>query len=285
MKIAVLGTSCIDRVIVPRLSNTFDFVKTTQVKEIEGFGGSMHNIAYHLGVLGVRTDFYTKIGSDPRSQMLVMDLENNGVRVRASVVQGKCPSFTCLEDENGKIYLSTVDERYFFSENDQLRSELFNDVAFGITDNNHPVFFKHLMEISSGTKWVMNARKIPFEWMNCLDGYILNREEASRYSFESLDAFASHCLKSGLNWLIITLDKDGLVYYDKDKKRHFPALTNGKGISLGCGDALSAGIMYGRSLGLSIIDSIPFGLKAASIIYSKSTAISKEIVQIKNLMV
>lgn len=281
-KVAVLGTSCLDRVIVPRLGTAFDFSKTTQVIETAGFGGSMHNIAYHLGLLGVPVDFYTKVGNDDLSNQLVEDLKRNGVSVHATEVTGACPVFTCLEDQDhGKIYLSTVDERYFFNAQDQLDAAFFEDVAYGITDNNDSAFFHQLINVSCHTKWTMNARKIPFEWMSMLDGYILNRDEAARYGFSSLDDFAKACLAAGLHYLVVTLDKDGLVYYDHQTSQQMKPLTSGKGLSLGCGDAFSAGLMYGRSRGLSVIDALSYGLKASALIYKKTTAVSQDIVQIK----
>ena len=120
-----------------------------------------------------------------------------------------------------------------------------------------------------------------FTLFSYLDGYILNRDEALRYGFESLEAFGAYCLNHGLNWLVVTLDKDGLIYFDHDSTQIFPSLTNGEGIALGCGDAFSAGFIYGRSLGVSMQEAIQYGLKAAALIYKKPTAVSKEIVLIQ----
>lgn len=282
MKVAVLGTSCLDRVIVPRLSSNFDFTKTTQVTETENFGGSMHNIAYHLGLLGVNVDFYTKVGNDHLAKELVSQLEESGVCVHAKIVEDKCATFTCLEDEShGKIYLSTVDERYFYHAKDKLDKMCFKDVDWGTTDNNNEVFFKHLMHISPQTKWIMNARPIEFTWMKYLWGYILNRDEAKRYGYDSLDDFAKQCLDHGLRFLIVTLDKDGLVYYDNQTKQHFSPLTSGKGLSLGCGDAFSAGFLYGMTIGCTPLKAVSYGLQASAIIYKKPTATSPDIQKIK----
>lgn len=277
MKIAVLGTSCLDRVIIPRLANRFDFSVTTQVTENVAFGGSMHNIAYHLGLLETNVCFYTKVGNDYLSQQLIKDLTSVNVQVNYQVVDGPCPIFTCLQDSSQKIYLSSVNENYFYSNYDRLRKEDFEDVTFGITDNNDAIFFQHLMAISPKTKWIMNARKIPFEWLSYLDGYVLNRDEALRYGYESVESFAKDCLSFGLNWLIVTLDKDGLMYFDSQQHLHFPSLVSGDGIALGCGDAFSAGLLYGRSLGLEVKDAIVYGLKASAHIFKQPTAISKSI--------
>lgn len=280
-KLAVLGTSCLDRVIIPRLESNFNFSKTTQVSETDSFGGSMHNIAYHLGILGADITFYTKVGDDNLSMQLVEDLIQANVNVNGTLVDGGCPIFTCLQDDHQKIYLSSVSEKYFYNESDTLDEYAFKDIAYGITDNNHQTFFKHLMHISPNTKWVMNARKIPLEWLKYLDGYILNRDEVLNYDFEDIDTFAHHCLNSGLNWLIVTLDKDGLLYFDKHTKQHYPSLTSGQGVSLGCGDAFSAGLMYARSLELPMQEAIMYGLRASAVIYKKTTAISKDIISIK----
>lgn len=285
MKVAVLGTACLDRVVVPRISANFDFKHTTQVTETDNFGGSMHNVAYHLGVLGVNVDFHTKVGNDHLARLLVKHLEENGVSVHAKIVDGKCATFTCLEDEeHGKIYLSTVDERYFYNATDTLSETDFQAVDWGITDNNNEVFFKQLMHISPKTKWIMNARPIDFSWMKYLQGYILNRDEAKRYGYESLDDFAKQCLSNGLQFLIVTLDKDGLIYYDTKTRQHFSPLTGGKGLSLGCGDAFSAGFLYAITEGCSPLDAVTYGLKASAIIYKKNTAISEDIKQIKNVV-
>lgn len=283
-KVAVLGTSCLDRVIMPRLTPNFQFEKTTQVTETDSFGGSMHNIAYHLALLGANVTFYTKIGDDALSSQLVEEMKEANVNVVAKVVQGPCPVFTCLQDASQKIYLSSVSEDYFYHGQDQLEPKAFEDIAYGITDNNQDDFFLHLMAISPKTKWVMNARKIPLEWFKYLDGYILNREEMTNYDFGKLgdvEAFASHCLGLGLNWLIVTLDKDGLAYFDETGGLYFQSLAIGSGVSLGCGDAFSAGLMYARSMDLSMQEAIQYGLKASALIYKKSTAISKDIVLIK----
>ncbi len=281
MKIAVLGTSCIDRVILAR-NGLVNFQTTTQVTETDSFGGSMHNVAYHLGVLGLDCHFISKFGNDDLSKAIINDLKTNGVTCHSVLVDAPCPIFSCIQDIQKKMYLSSVDSRYFFDEKDQIDSIILNDIDYGITDNNNPIFLKSLLDANKKIKWILNARQIDYSLMKNLEGYILNREEAKRYEPElNQDEFAKKCLDAGLKWIVITMDKDGLCFYNQDTKQHFSSLTGGQGVTLGCGDAFSTGMLYGLSKKLNPLDSVIYGLKASAIIYKLPSATSKKIVKIK----
>ena len=73
----------------------------------------------------------------------------------------------------------------------------------------------------------------------------------------------------------------GLTYYDHQVSRHFDSLTGGPGVTLGCGDAFSSGLLYALSLGKTPLAAVPYGLKASAIIYKLPTATSLSITQIK----
>lgn len=280
--VAVLGTACVDRVIVAREGGNLNFQTTTQVVETDSFGGSMHNIAFHLGVLGLDCHFISKFGNDASSQALIADMEAHGVTVHPTILSAPCPVFTCIQDEHKKMYVSSVDRRYFYHDLDEIPYVNLSECQWGITDNNDPIFLKRLLNQSPSTRWIMNARQFDWKLMPLFEGYILNREEAYRYRPDlTQDEFAREAIASGLKWIIITMDKDGLTYYDAETTTHFESLTGGPGITLGCGDAFSSGLLYGVSNGLKPLEAVQYGLKASAIIYKLPTATSLSISMIK----
>ncbi len=79
--VAVIGTSMIDLVVIGR--QVFEMEHCNKAQIVRSFGGSMHNVAYNCGCLGLETHFVSKFGRDDAGLAIVNELQKKRVSFTA----------------------------------------------------------------------------------------------------------------------------------------------------------------------------------------------------------
>lgn len=221
-ELAIIGTSMIDQVFTANQSLQFNQCnKGTMTISV---GGSMCNIARNCAYLDFPVHFYTILGNDEFAKLIRNTLTIPQITLHETTIDMPSPLFAFLSDRKQHMKLSTISPAFLY------QSPFAVDQPYVLTDN------EKLLPLSNQ---VIFSGSIP----NCLTplhGLIINREEAL-----SLDADLEKAimdLKKRFDWVIITCDKDGVLYYSDQIKKQ-PACTDKAGYSLGCGDTFAAAFM------------------------------------------
>lgn len=236
------------------------------------FGGSMHNVSYNLGCLGCNPIFITKIGNDEKATELQDELSLLGVELHTILVDKPTPVFQSIHASNVQYFLSSITPDFLFNEQDSIDYSLFKD-SFAITDQMNEKFLYDLFINTSSTRWIISGFIPSVELLRYIEGIVVNIDE---FEEEKMD------FTTGLQWVIVTEDKNGATLYTRDGK--VPIKTNEieTNNDIGAGDAFLAGLLYGLVRNLTLIDSIQLAHRAAQIILQTPTAISKELQKLKS---
>ncbi len=236
------------------------------------FGGSMHNVSYNLGCLGCNPIFITKIGNDEKATELQDELSLLGVELHTILVDKPTPVFQSIHASNVQYFLSSITPEFLFNEQDSIDYSLFKD-SFAITDQMNEKFLYDLFINTSSTRWIISGFIPSVELLRYIEGIVVNIDE---FEEEKMD------FTTGLQWVIVTEDKNGATLYTRDGK--VPIKTNEieTNNDIGAGDAFLAGLLYGLVRNLTLIDSIQLAHRAAQIILQTPTAISKELQKLKS---
>lgn len=236
------------------------------------FGGSMHNVSYNLGCLGCNPIFITKIGNDTKAVELQDELSLLGVELHTILVDKPTPIFQSIHADNMQYFLSSITPDFLFNEQDSIDYSLFKD-SFAITDQMNEKFLYDLFHNTSSTRWIISGFIPSVELLRYIEGIVVNVDE---FEEEKMD------FSTGLQWVIVTEDKNGATLYTRDGK--VPIKTNiiETNNDIGAGDAFLAGLLYGLVRNLTLIDSIQLAHRAAQIILQTPTAISKELQKLKS---
>lgn len=236
------------------------------------FGGSMHNVSYNLGCLGCNPIFITKIGNDSKATELQDELSLLGVELHTILVDKPTPVFQSIHADNVQYFLSSITPDFLFNEQDSIDYSLFND-SFAITDQMNEKFLYDLFHNTSSTRWIISGFIPSVELLRYIEGIVVNADE---FEEEKMD------FSTGLQWVIVTEDKNGATLYTRDGK--VPIKTNviETNNDIGAGDAFLAGLLYGLVRNLTLIDSIQLAHRAAQIILQTPSAISKELQKLKS---
>ncbi len=236
------------------------------------FGGSMHNVSYNLGCLGCNPIFITKIGNDSKATELQDELSLLGVELHTILVDKPTPVFQSIHADNVQYFLSSITPDFLFNEQDSIDYSLFKD-SFAITDQMNEKFLYDLFHNTSSTRWIISGFIPSVELLRYIEGIVVNADE---FEEEKMD------FSTGLQWVIVTEDKNGATLYTRDGK--VPIKTNviETNNDIGAGDAFLAGLLYGLVRNLTLIDSIQLAHRAAQIILQTPSAISKELQKLKS---
>lgn len=236
------------------------------------FGGSMHNVSYNLGCLGCNPIFITKIGNDSKATELQDELSLLGVELHTILVDKPTPVFQSIHADNVQYFLSSITPDFLFNEQDSIDYSLFKD-SFAITDQMNEKFLYDLFHNTSSTRWIISGFIPSVELLRYIEGIVVNVDE---FEEEKMD------FSTGLQWVIVTEDKNGATLYTRDGK--VPIKTNiiETNNDIGAGDAFLAGLLYGLVRNLTLIDSIQLAHRAAQIILQTPSAISKELQKLKS---
>ena len=278
--VAVIGTSMIDLVVIGR--QVFEMEHCNKAQIVRSFGGSMHNVAYNCGCLGLETHFVSKFGRDDAALAIVTELQKKTCFVYGPVVNQSTPVFISASDPEKGLYFSSIQPEFLFhGEGEDLPYCVLSECTWGITDQTDPVFLTTLLAKTRQTHWIFSGQIPPETTLDKWEGIVLNRDEMTAYAGSVPMAQAAKALlKKGVSWIIITLDKDGALLITLDGIRPYPAEKDGD-YPLGCGDAFLSGLLLGLTQEKPIEHCLHPALAAAAIVLQEPAALSEKLCQLK----
>lgn len=87
---------------------------------------------------------------------------------------------------------------------------------------------------------------------------------------------AKRLANTGIRWVVITLGSKGLVVQEHGKMWYAPAPSIIPKSTVGAGDAVLAGLAFGLARGLSLVESVRWGLAIAAAVMDKWTVLEFE---------
>lgn len=259
-ELAIIGTSMIDQVFTA--NKPLQFNQCNKGSMSISVGGSMCNIARNCALLDFNVHFYTILGNDGFAQLIRNTLAVPQITLHETAIDAPSPLFAFLSDRNQHMKLSTISYKYLY------QSPFTVDQPYVLTDN------ERLLPLENK---VIFSGSIP-NTTSYLHGLIINREEALSVNSDLEQAIIE--LKKRFEWVIITCDKDGVLYaLDQIKKQ--PACTNKAGYSLGCGDTFAAAFMTVYLNDFNFDECIYYAQRAAAEKYLHPDVVCPSISKIK----
>lgn len=256
-------------------------------------GGVGRNIAHNISRLGTKTKLLTALGDDAFADVLKKHCASVGLDISEAQTVPNASTSMCLylEDPDGSLQLAVCDAsiaeeispRYL-----EKKRELFEKATIVMMDGNLPeVTLKWITEnvtcpIFADPVSVTKGQKLK-ALLPYIDTIKPNLREAEMLSDmpitdeASLFAAAKKLLDAGVKHVYISLGPDGLLAADADSIKLYPNLPARFVNSNGCGDAMTAGLIKARILGLSPEETARFALAAAAFTLESEESVSMQL--------
>ncbi len=242
-------------------------------------GGKGANQAVAMGKLGADVTMIGMVGSDASGNELKMNLANMGVvdavRVTDSAPTGTAwimvnadadNSIVVIEGANGELMPEHVQESWFDGiDIVVLQLEVPYDTV------------KTALQIakSLGKLTVLNpapAKALDFEMLSNVDILVVNETEFERVSgvhYTGPESLIAGYEKLGIKQLVLTLGKDGAIYYDGVASTQVPARVVKAIDTTAAGDSFIGGMLYEYSRGASMAEALTFATEVAAFTVTK----------------
>lgn len=278
-KVGIIGTVMVDQIMQARYK--IGEARCNKMNMTTAFGGAMRNVAWNLGLLKHEVHFITKMGNDMTAIEAQKDLEKNHVFVYPVSYNGPTPTFITAFDAEKELMFSTIQEDYYIDKEDLFQTVAINTCEYGITDRNDPAFLRKLFDRTPNMKWILCKPVSSSQVISSAHGMIINRYEMMSISKDqSLDMAAQELIMKGLKWLVVTLDHEGAMFYDKKGAHYYPIEEKRVYSTLGCGDAFISGFVHGLCEKKSLHQCMLLGLDASDIILSVPSATDEKLIEL-----
>lgn len=283
----IFGGSLVEQVVqIPRLPSPHqDNVPLSQMRILPG--GSGGNVAVYLARLGVRTQLLDCWGNDREAEILEAAYEREGVAIRLCRRQeGLTTPFMIIFTFPDNTWTgitripdaaqlkpgdfpndSVTNCRYLHLHGFSLSTIEGQDGALWATDvANHSGV---LISLDACTPVASRAPEIILKLIPHCHLFFANVAEAQALTHKSNMRDASlELLSLGPEAVIIKAGEEGCFLRTRGQKKivHCPAIASPIVDTIGAGDAVVAGVLAGRISGLSLEDSLRFGVATAALV-------------------
>lgn len=287
-KILVVGSLNLDYVIeVENMPKAGETIFGKSLKKIPGGKGA--NQAYAIGKLGGDVAMIGAVGDDDAGQILLNNLKSvnvdtSGIEIVNDNVTGQAYIYV---DDNGQNCITVISGANAVVDRDMIdrNMELIDDAEYVVMQLEVPIdTVKYVKDIaiSKGKKVIIDpapAIKNPDTnlWRGC---YIIKPNELELATLtgkklnniEEYKKAAIELQKTGADFVISTLGRDGAIAYDGENIKNFDCKKTTVVDTTAAGDTFTAGLVIGLNEGKSIEEAINFGQSAAAITVSRKGA-------------
>ena len=263
MGIAIYGMCLENKTLISK--SVIDEGKRNIIDLSNNFSGKMYNVCNNLVKLDNEVHFITKFGNDNIAFDIETSLNRNLIFTYPIYVDEKTPTAFHINDLEKQLYLETNTKNFDFSEKDKTFHAGLCNCNYGLIDTNNTKYIKNIYAHSSHIKWILTQSITDESILANTYGMIINRKTMLQLTAknQSIDHCAKSLILKGLNFIIITLDKEGCVYFDKKNSWHFPLNCDKVQTTIGVDESFIAGFTSQLSKNNDIKVAIKKGLQLA----------------------
>lgn len=254
------------------------------------FGGVSRNIAENMARVGVDVKFISILGDDEIGRSMLSHSKEVGYDMSESMIikDRATPTYMAILNEEGEMVSAVADmsvieamtEEFIYS-----KKEMFQGAEYTFLDADDPKTLEYILTTFYGkTKFILDP-------ISCSKAYGVrhllkyfhtikpNRLEAEVMvgfkieNEEDLKRAGKNLLDLGIENVFISLDEDGIFYMNKETSGRVKAKNVTVRNVTGAGDSFVAGLGYGYSHGLSLIESLKFAITMSTITISHKETI------------
>ncbi len=249
-------------------------------------GGVARNIAYVLAGLGMDVGLISPIADDDFGRLITKQLKASRIAFYPLLSHsGRTPAYLAVHDADGSLAVGISDFQLLDELNLTALSQYDRLLAGAqalVVDANLPdavlagIFSEYGDKpiYADGVSCAKVGRLKPYlghlEFLKVnLQEYAVLAKTNAGINIQALCAF----LKTGPRHILITDGKNPLTYNDGDAIASLPVETpRHYASSLGAGDALLAGVIYGQEVGKTVTESVKYGRRLARLVMETSFA-------------
>ena len=252
-------------------------------------GGVARNVAETLARLGAAVSLVSRVGTDAEAEPVLEPLRRVGIGVDwiSRSLDTETANYTAFIDRDGELIVGMIADAIY----DEMTPAVIGPAAqaladrdFWLIDANLPrASVAHLLSHPARPPVAVDLVSVAkAERLAGLIGQVDivrgNRDEIALLSGAAIDtpadavSAATRLCAAGAGAVVVGLGAEGLCIADRGGARHLPRHAAGAAVGdapvrnvTGAGDALTAGLVFGRALGLPLADSARLGLVAAMI--------------------
>lgn len=259
-------------------------------------GGVGRNIAENLARLQVPTTLITAFGADPFGRMIRRATEEAGVNIEPAIeVEGISTSlFMAFMNRRGDLAMALSDMSILSRLTPQViveRRHLFKGAEYVVLDADVPadtidlcldLAKQHGAKVCIETVSEAKATNIS-GFLPRIDIITPNRDEAgvlvgfSPEGFEGVTRAADELLRLGVGMVVMTLGAEGVYLATALDKRFIPSISTVVQDTVGAGDALVAGTLYGLIRGFAPSRAVWSGIAAATLTVMTRETVSPDL--------
>ena len=240
---------------------------TAKVKQ-QHYGGAGANIAYGLGLLGVKPILFSSVGKDFKPDFH-KHLKSHGVDVRVHTENKNwTATFYGMSDDAREqigVWQPNAHERLdTVSITDTIDKKTLKNVSVALVHGKPSIPLKHMSDIRKimgknvtiifdpGQNMSLYSKDVFEKCLTLSDIYIVNDIELKQ-SLTILKCDLKDIFKFGIKAIVETKGEDGSVIYEAGKSTPIPARKVKRVVeTTGAGDAYRAGLIYGLLEGLDL---------------------------------
>ena len=282
--VLVIGAAGVD--IVGRLRDKLQFGVSNPSRIRSSFGGVARNVAENLARLEQSVRLISAVGSDEDGKRLIARLDTAGVDTSAVIVAKNRPtdSYLAVVDKHGELQLALDDMGCIESIQGSVLREmyhLFKESSLVFLDANlKSPALKTAISLAKRarlplcvdpTSSLLAVKLRPYlEDLHLVipniheASVLLDRNIAPDNSEDVMDA-AKQLVSKGVHIAVITLAQYGVCYATSESYGQISAIHTDIIDPIGCGDAMTAAIIYALMNEINLDDAIRLGVSAATL--------------------
>lgn len=253
------------------------------------FGGVSRNVVENLLRLSDDVFFLTAVGKDSNGRSLVKELEDLGGTVLSMRDDKETSHYIAIHDENGDMFVAVCVSEIL----DTLKKEHVQPFEKLLSEHEKIVFDTNLSKEAIDYLLSLDGHKFYVEGVSAnkivrlrdrLDRIQLlkcNRLEAGYLlSMEGADGetLLRTLYERGIRQAVVTDSSNPVLVLDEGRTYTVPVTKATNVVStMGCGDALFAGLLHGLHDGWDLKDAVTFGIKLSSITIQSPYAVDPDI--------
>jgi len=290
--VCIIGASAVD--LTGRSYATIHAAESNPGCLRVSFGGVGRNIAENLARLKIPVRMITVLGDDHYGKQLLDHAASAGIDMHAHIVAGGIsPCYLSIQDPQGELAIAVAAMDLL----EQLTIDVIRNhetvigtAALCVLDTNLSpdvigFLLQHFptMDFCLDLVSMAKAGKV-MPWLGRFCLIKANRAEAEMLSGiplgapSSLHASADYFLGAGVQQIFISLGRDGLFYSDGGQHGSLTLDAAVKPLSTsGAGDAMMAGLIFGRYHGLDLASTASIAMAASRITLAHPDAVNPDI--------